>query len=139
MVFSELVMDCLLAGAPTNRYPDLVKATMEGVVLLPSELGMTLGVLASMRATQELVVPKSIPMIVDDVLRREKRLYIFVSMYLMMENYWMVIIILGIIMILMIVVEDVIRYVLFVEDKILMLSNIIYETYMLLYKFKLNE
>jgi hypothetical protein len=86
MVFYELVMDCLLAGAPTNRYPDLVKATMEGVVLFPSELGMTLGVLASMSATQELVVPKSMPMIVEDVLRTEENLlYIFVSIYLIME------------------------------------------------------
>lgn len=69
-----------MAGAPTNRYPDLVKATTEGVVLLPSELGITLGVLPSISATQELVVPKSMPMIVEDVLSTEQNLlYIFVS------------------------------------------------------------
>src|SRR5579859_2378142 len=41
----------------------LVKATMEGVVRSPSEFSMTLAVLPSMTATHELVVPRSIPMI----------------------------------------------------------------------------
>jgi hypothetical protein len=36
---------------------------MEGVVRAPSAFSMTLGVLPSMTATQLLVVPKSIPMI----------------------------------------------------------------------------
>jgi hypothetical protein len=40
-----------------------VKATMEGVVLLPSALGITTASLPSITATQELVVPKSIPII----------------------------------------------------------------------------
>jgi len=35
-VFSELVIACLLAGAPTNLSPSLVKAIVEGVVLEPS-------------------------------------------------------------------------------------------------------
>jgi len=39
-----------------------VKATVDGVVLAPSEFSMTLAALPSMTATQELVVPKSIPM-----------------------------------------------------------------------------
>lgn len=34
-VFYELVMDCLLAAAPTNLYPYFVKATTDGVVLDP--------------------------------------------------------------------------------------------------------
>jgi hypothetical protein len=35
IVFSELVIACLLAGAPTNLVPSLVKATVDGVVLTP--------------------------------------------------------------------------------------------------------
>ena len=61
-VFSELVMACLLAAAPTSLSPSLVKAMTDGVVLTPSEFSMTLGVLPYMTATQELVVPRSIPM-----------------------------------------------------------------------------
>jgi hypothetical protein len=38
-----------------------VNATTEGVVLIPSGFGITLGSPASITATQELVVPKSIP------------------------------------------------------------------------------
>jgi hypothetical protein len=41
----------------------LEKATTEGVVRAPSELGMTTGSPPSITATHELVVPKSIPMI----------------------------------------------------------------------------
>jgi len=37
------------------------KATTEGVVLDPSEFSITLACLPSITATQELVVPKSIP------------------------------------------------------------------------------
>lgn len=39
----------------------LVKATTDGVVLHPSEFSITLACLPSITATQELVVPKSIP------------------------------------------------------------------------------
>lgn len=60
-VFYELVTACLLAAAPTNLSPSLVKATTEGVVLAPSAFSITLGVLPSINATQELVVPRSIP------------------------------------------------------------------------------
>jgi hypothetical protein len=63
IVFSELVIACLLAAAPTNFYPSLVNAMTDGVVLFPYAFYMTLGVLPSMTATQELVVPKSMPMI----------------------------------------------------------------------------
>jgi hypothetical protein len=53
-------MLCLLAVSPTTL-PSLVKAMMEGVVLEPSEFSMTFGMVPSMIATQELVVPKSMP------------------------------------------------------------------------------
>jgi hypothetical protein len=41
--------------------PSSVKATIEGVVRMPSEFSMTLGLFPSITATQELVVPRSIP------------------------------------------------------------------------------
>src|ERR671931_670878 len=62
MVFSELVMAWRLATWPTNLSPDLVKATTEGVVRLPSLLGITTGSPPSMTAMHELVVPRSMPM-----------------------------------------------------------------------------
>jgi hypothetical protein len=37
IVFSELVIACLFAAAPTIFYPSLAKATTDGVVLDPSE------------------------------------------------------------------------------------------------------
>src|ERR1700733_2541804 len=48
---------------PTKRLPSFVYATIEGVVLAPSLLGITFGWPPSMKATTELVVPKSIPII----------------------------------------------------------------------------
>ena len=78
IVLSEFVIDCLFAGAPTNLYPDFVNATTDGVVLLPSELGKTFAFLFSMMATQELVVPRSMPIICVDVLRTEKRLLLII-------------------------------------------------------------
>ena len=64
-VFIGLVMAWRLAICPTSRSPLSVKATTEGVVRLPSTLAMTLGSPPSMMATQELVVPKSMPMGLD--------------------------------------------------------------------------
>ncbi len=52
-------MACRLAVAPTRRSPVLVIPTTEGVILLPSAFGMTVGSPASMTATTEFVVPKS--------------------------------------------------------------------------------
>src|SRR5579872_2642731 len=52
-----------LATCPTNRSPVLVNATTDGVVRPPSSLGITLGSPPSITATQELVVPRSIPII----------------------------------------------------------------------------
>src|SRR5690606_6256122 len=63
MVFLGLVTACLFAGSPTFLSPSSVNATIEGVVLFPSALGMTTGSLPSITETQELVVPKSIPII----------------------------------------------------------------------------
>src|SRR6185295_14804175 len=42
-VASGLVMACRLAIWPTRRSPDSVHATIDGVVRLPSELGITTG------------------------------------------------------------------------------------------------
>ena len=48
-------------GLARGEEPVLPKATIDGVVFMPSALAMTLGVEPSMTATQELVVPRSIP------------------------------------------------------------------------------
>src|SRR5215467_13052332 len=61
IVFSGLTAAWRRASWPTRRSPDLVKATTDGVVRDPSELGMTTGSPASMTAMTELVVPRSIP------------------------------------------------------------------------------
>src|SRR5580700_4339877 len=63
IVFSGLVMAWRLATWPTSLSPLLVNATTEGVVRAPSSFGMTFGSPPSMTATHELVVPRSIPMI----------------------------------------------------------------------------
>src|SRR5688572_15137839 len=61
IVFSGLVIACRLAICPTSRSPSLVNATIEGVVRAPSWLTTTVGCPASITATAELVVPRSIP------------------------------------------------------------------------------
>jgi hypothetical protein len=63
-VFSGFVTAWRFATCPTSRSPlPLANATTEGVVRLPSGLVMTVGLSPSMMATTELVVPRSIPMI----------------------------------------------------------------------------
>src|SRR6478752_7580136 len=62
MVRSGLVTAWRLAGWPTRRSPSSVKATIEGVVRMPSAFSITFGVLPSITATHELVVPRSMPM-----------------------------------------------------------------------------
>src|SRR4051812_45554062 len=62
-VFSGLVTACRFATWPTRRSPFLVNATTDGVRRLPSGLVITVGSPPSMTATTELVVPRSIPMI----------------------------------------------------------------------------
>ena len=61
MVFSGLVMACRLAICPTKRSFLSVMPTTEGVVRLPSALAMTTGSPPLIIATQEFVVPRSIP------------------------------------------------------------------------------
>ena len=61
-VRSGLVTPWRLAGWPTRRSPSSVKATIEGVVRAPSAFSMTFGVDPSITATQEFVVPRSMPM-----------------------------------------------------------------------------
>src|SRR5262249_30014563 len=61
-VASGLVIACRLAICPTSRSPASVNPTIEGVVRLPSELGITTGSPPSITATQLLVVPRSMPM-----------------------------------------------------------------------------
>src|SRR5918997_5688593 len=64
MVRSGLVTACLLASCPTRRSPlFLSNATTEGVVLSPSEFVITTGSPPSRTATQLLVVPRSMPMV----------------------------------------------------------------------------
>src|SRR5581483_2353954 len=60
-VNSGLVTPWRLAGWPIRRSPSGAKATMEGVVRAPSAFSMTLGADPSITATQELVVPRSMP------------------------------------------------------------------------------
>src|SRR3954464_3992675 len=62
-VLSGFVTAWRLAGWPTRRSPSLVNATIDGVVRAPSEFSITLVFSPSIMETQELVVPKSIPMI----------------------------------------------------------------------------
>src|SRR5664279_1651156 len=60
-VFCGLVTACRFADWPTTTSLSLVKATMDGVVRSPSLFSSTRGLPLSMTATQELVVPRSIP------------------------------------------------------------------------------
>ena len=61
IVFSGFVTACLFAGCPINFSSLSVNATTEGVVLAPSAFSNTLACEPSITATQEFVVPKSIP------------------------------------------------------------------------------
>src|ERR1700689_1093443 len=62
-VFSGFVIAWRLATWPTSRSPVLVIATTEGVVRPPSWFGITTGSPPCITATTELVVPRSIPII----------------------------------------------------------------------------
>src|SRR5207248_11443860 len=65
MVFFAFVTAWRFAEAPTRISPSSAYATIEGVVREPSEFSITLGLPPSMIATQEFVVPRSMPMILD--------------------------------------------------------------------------
>ncbi|CFE39780.1 Uncharacterised protein [Mycobacterium tuberculosis] len=60
-VRSTLVTAWFLAGWPTSTSPLRANATIDGVVLEPSELATTTGSPPSRTETTELVVPRSIP------------------------------------------------------------------------------
>src|SRR5437879_9896476 len=62
-VFSGLVTAWRFATWPTKRSPVLVMPTTDGVVRAPSWLGMTTDSPPCITATTELVVPKSMPII----------------------------------------------------------------------------
>src|SRR5262245_10311354 len=62
-VFSGFVTAWRFATCPTRRSPVFVNATTDGVNRPPSGLVMTTGSPPSITATTELVVPRSIPMI----------------------------------------------------------------------------
>jgi len=61
IVFWWLVTALLLAEIPTILSPSFFQETTEGIVLFPSDDEITLASPASMIATHELVVPRSIP------------------------------------------------------------------------------
>ena len=63
IVFSGFVTCWRFAGEPTSRWPSRPNATTDGVVRPPSAFGMTVGSDPSSTAMQELVVPRSIPMV----------------------------------------------------------------------------
>lgn len=63
-------------NTPAETHIHTWNATTEGVVRAPSVFSITLAVLPSMMATQELVVPRSIPMMspavpLEDRVRRD--------------------------------------------------------------------
>lgn len=91
-MFYEFVTACLLAAEPTNLSPSLVKATTDGVVLTPYEFSITLGVWPSIRATQEFVVPRSMPIIVSPFLVEkdlERQVLKIVFMILIEKRYFL--------------------------------------------------
>ena len=67
IVLSGFVTACLLAGSPTKRSPSFVKATTEGNALpptvAPSAAGIMVGFPPIITEAAELLVPKSIPII----------------------------------------------------------------------------
>src|SRR6476620_3040380 len=68
MVRSGLVTAWRFAGWPTSRSPSSLNATIEGVVRMPSAFSITFGVLPSITATHEFVVPRPMPMTLPMVL-----------------------------------------------------------------------
>ncbi len=62
-VFCGLVTAWRLATVPTSRSPEAVNATTDGVVRPPSAFSMTVGSPPSSTAMHELVVPRSMPIV----------------------------------------------------------------------------
>jgi hypothetical protein len=69
-VFFGLVTAWRFADCPTSTSPSSVYATTDGVVRVPSAFSMTFGLPPSMIATQEFVVPRSIPIILPILVLR---------------------------------------------------------------------
>ena len=69
IVPSGFVTACLLAGSPTKSSPSFEKATTEGNALpptvTPSAAGIIVGFPPIITDAAELLVPKSIPIILD--------------------------------------------------------------------------
>src|SRR5450631_573647 len=63
IVFWGFVTAWRLATVPTSRSPEGANATTDGVVRPPSAFSMTVGSPPSSTAIQELVVPRSIPIV----------------------------------------------------------------------------
>lgn len=63
-----------------------MKATTDGVVLTPSAFSITLGVEPSIKATQELVVPRSMP-ITDPDLAEENDLNVSACLKIVLIMY----------------------------------------------------
>ncbi len=63
IVFSGFITACRLATVPTSRSPESVNATTDGVVRPPSAFSSTVGSPPSITATHELVVPRSMPIV----------------------------------------------------------------------------
>src|SRR5260221_2451662 len=72
IVRSGLVIAWRLATSPTRTSPVFENATTEGVVRLPSALGMTTGSPASSTETTELAVPRSMTTDLDIACLHEK-------------------------------------------------------------------
>ena len=75
IVFSGFVIACLFATWPTILSPFLEKATTEAVVLAPSEFAITTASPPSITATQEFVVPRSIPIILPITLYLQNHIF----------------------------------------------------------------
>lgn len=74
-VLSGFVTAWRFAGWPTSLSPSSVKATIEGVVRAPSAFSITLGLDPSITATQELVVPRSMPIILPIIISLSRAIF----------------------------------------------------------------
>jgi hypothetical protein len=67
IVFSGFITAWRFATVPTRRSPLSVNATTDGVVRPPSAFSSTVGSPPSSTATHELVVPRSIPIVLPTI------------------------------------------------------------------------
>lgn len=85
-MFSEFIIACLFAADPMRTSSSFVNAMTDGVVLIPYEFYIILGLLFSMIATQEFVVPKSMPKIGDLFLVEKLKEELFLMRFLIIYN-----------------------------------------------------